>query len=380
MRDDDPVYSDLEPGGIPDYDHPEPRNGSALTGAAIPYPLRLLRDLDEEVTKEWLVHGMLGTGELSDVYGAPGSGKSVVIGDLAYHVAAGIDWHGRRVMQSAVLYVAAERRELVERRFVALRKTLGHADAPLGVIGGTFALAHDGDDKDRIIATALELGERAGLPCRLIILDTKNRVMAGRDENSAKDTSQLVANIDDIQNATGAHVTLIDHMPHEATRMRGHGALLGACDCTFRITKAGEFRTLEIDKVNDGPDDVKFTYRLRSVQIGYDHEAGEATTAPVVEAAQGEAPKAHKPLPARYRQALDALREAIGEHGKEPPEAMQLAKDVKAVEIDKWRAEILARGIIDREAKNPRTDFSRIKTALKDRTIISERNGLVWLV
>ena len=69
----------------------------------------LYRDIELEPRKLWLVHDYLGAGELSCIFGPPGSGKSVLAGDLAAHVAAGRFWFGRRVQQGGVLYVAIER-------------------------------------------------------------------------------------------------------------------------------------------------------------------------------------------------------------------------------------------------------------------------------
>ena len=50
------------------------------------------------------------------------------------HVAAGLPWFGRRVSQGAVLYIAAERAALVERRMAALRLHHGIADPAAGII------------------------------------------------------------------------------------------------------------------------------------------------------------------------------------------------------------------------------------------------------
>ena len=81
----------------------------------------LYRDIEAQPRKLWLVNDYLGVGELSCIFGAPGSCKSVLAGDLAAHVAAGRDWFGRRVQQGGVLYVAIERASLVKRRLAAFR-------------------------------------------------------------------------------------------------------------------------------------------------------------------------------------------------------------------------------------------------------------------
>jgi hypothetical protein len=55
----------------------------------------LYKDIDPAPRKDWLVHNFLGAGELSCVFGAPGSGKSTLMNDLAGHIAAGLAWFGR---------------------------------------------------------------------------------------------------------------------------------------------------------------------------------------------------------------------------------------------------------------------------------------------
>jgi AAA domain len=45
----------------------------------------LYRNLAAECTKEWLVQGLLGSGDASAFYGIPGCGKSVLVEDLALH-------------------------------------------------------------------------------------------------------------------------------------------------------------------------------------------------------------------------------------------------------------------------------------------------------
>lgn len=102
--------------------------------------LTLYNDIPAVSRKTWLVSGLLGDGEMSVVFGAPGSGKSVLVGDMAAHIAAGREWFGRRVAAGGVLYVAAERAELVKRRFAAFRIRHGEAELPLGVLDGTIDL------------------------------------------------------------------------------------------------------------------------------------------------------------------------------------------------------------------------------------------------
>jgi hypothetical protein len=100
----------------------------------------LYRELETASRKEWLVHNLLGAGDASAFYGVPGSGKSVLVEDLALHVAAGREWHGRAVNRGAVLFVALERRKLVERRAIAFRERHQIEDIPFAIIGGMYDL------------------------------------------------------------------------------------------------------------------------------------------------------------------------------------------------------------------------------------------------
>jgi hypothetical protein len=84
-------------------------------------PFVLFGDLSATFNKEWLVRELLGDGDASTVYGKPGDGKSVLVEDMALHIAAGGDWHGKRVKQGAVLYIALERKSWLKRRAIAFR-------------------------------------------------------------------------------------------------------------------------------------------------------------------------------------------------------------------------------------------------------------------
>jgi AAA domain len=100
-------------------------------------------DMSAVSAKRWLVHHLLAIGEVSVPYGEPGSGKSVLAEDIGLHVAAGMDWHGRKVLRSAVLYVALERAAVVARRALAfgIEHGLVAAALPFKMIRGPLDFA-----------------------------------------------------------------------------------------------------------------------------------------------------------------------------------------------------------------------------------------------
>ena len=79
----------------------------------------------------------------------------------------------------------------------------------------------------------------------------------------------------------------------------------------------------------------------------------------------------------KQKRALAALDEVVLSHGEPVPAQLNL-HGIKAASAERWKDELFARGVIDRKAKNPRTDFKRIKDGLADRALIGERDGLVW--
>lgn len=343
--------------------------------------LRLTRfaDIATAPQKRMLVSKLLGTGELSCCYAGPGSGKSILVTDLAAHVALGWDWHGRRVQHGAVLYVAAERARLVERRLAAFRKHHGVDDMPLAIVSGAIDLRSKADHAAEIVLHARDLREDTGLDVALIAIDTVSRVLAGGDENSPKDMGALVANVSAIQEATGAHVLLIHHVPKDGGGMRGHGALLGAVDTSISIERNGELRTASIVKTNDGDEGQSVSFELASVTLYTDPETGEETAAPVVVPTSAKALKAEpsRKLSDKQRLALDALADVASEP---PPATYGLPGSIRVAKAHTWRDELTARGIIDPESSNPRRDFIRLRNQLAARQLMGERNGVVWKI
>jgi len=67
------------------------------------------------------VRGLLPSEGLAAVYGPSGSGKSFLIADLCFAIAAGLpDWFGRKVKQAPVIYVALEGSAGLRNRIAAL--------------------------------------------------------------------------------------------------------------------------------------------------------------------------------------------------------------------------------------------------------------------
>jgi hypothetical protein len=341
-------------------------------------------DIDKHPHKRWLVQNLFGGGEMSAIYGMPGTAKSALAGDLGARVAAGLPWFGRQVSQGAVLYIAAERAALVERRMAAWRLHHCIDDIPLGIVAGPIDLRSNRKDADAIIECCDRLQKCFGHDPRLVIVDTLSRVLAGGDENAPRDMGLLVANLAHVQKGTGAHVLAIHHVLQGQLRLRGHGSLLGSMDTTVSLEKSSSGSvTATIDKNNDGPEGQTIAFRLEAIEVYRDPETGETTTAPVVIPSEivperaGRKKKSLSPKDERARRALAGL--ASGTLAITPSDEWGLPAAINIVPADTWREALMRDGVLDKDDTNVRKRFWDLKNRLAAKNVIGERDGYVWI-
>lgn len=276
-------------------------------------------DIDDDMPKEEIVKGAFGVDEFTMISGKPGSGKSVITTDLACHVAAGMEWHGRSVKQGLVIYIAAERKALTKRRMRAFRKHHGIDDIPLAVLGGMLDLTSGLADANAIIQTVKAAEEQIGQKCVWVIVDTLTRVFGPGDQNTSKDMTKFVQACDTIREGiTGTHLTVIHHTGWAGDRGKGAIDLDGAVDASFLVKKEANGYILECDGTNDGDEGIITRFRMEGVKVG--EKDGEPTMAPVVVPADavtaGERLVAN--MNASQKVAFDILIELFGDSDPVP--------------------------------------------------------------
>ena len=245
-------------------------------------------DIDEDMPKEEILKGVFGEGEYTMVSGKPGSGKSVISTDMACHVAAGMEWHGRAVKQGLVVYIAAERKALTKRRMRAFKKRHGVDDIPLMVLGGMLDFTSGLADAKAVIAVIKAAEAVCGHKCVWIIVDTLTRTFGPGDQNTSKDMTKFVLACDTVrEGVAGSHLTVIHHTGWAGDRGKGAIDLDGAVDASFLVKKEGRGYIFECDGTNDGEEGVITHFRMEGVQVG--EKDGEPTMAPVVVPTDGPA-------------------------------------------------------------------------------------------
>lgn len=224
---------------------------------------------EASLSTQWLIRGILPYGmPLAMIYGPPKSGKSFLTLDQALCIAAGIPWHGRKVTQQPVVYVAAEGQRGTMRRMMAWEKRHGLPipddftllPMPVRIDGG----------QARVLAEAVTaLADANGRMPGLIVIDTLAHCMAG-DENATRDMSTFVTACLNIHRHTGATILIIHHSGKDASKgARGNSALLGAVDLELRVIRENDVTTLSCTNARDIEPFEPIAFELESVETGY---------------------------------------------------------------------------------------------------------------
>jgi len=227
----------------------------------------------------YVVKGTLYKAAYSMLYGAPGEGKTFVALDLAYHVAAGKEWMGRKVKQGTVLYVGFEAYGGLGNRARALSRKY-EADAPLYFTPGGFDLRLP-EGRRTFGAILAELPEKPSL----IVFDTFAYALANGDENSSQDVGAFNSAVQALINSTGACVLIIHHTGKDVSKgARGSSALPAALDTEMLVAD----RTITPTKQRDVELGEAIGFKLQNIQIGVDDD-GDPILSCVVEEATMQA-------------------------------------------------------------------------------------------
>jgi hypothetical protein len=230
---------------------------------------------------EWLVKDLLPWGGLSVAYGAPGSGKTFAVMDIAMAVARGAPWRNGtlRTTQGAVVYVVCEGATGFKKRLKAfsLHHGVDLTDVPFYVINTAPNLLEEAHTK-RLVEEINSLGEVA-----LVVIDTLSRALHGGDENSSVDMGKAVAQCNTIYRNTGASLLLVHHSGKDASKgLRGWSGIKGALDAELEVTRQNDLRNLHVGKQKDEKEGQDYAFTLKPIPL-YVNQYGEAVTSCVVE-------------------------------------------------------------------------------------------------
>ncbi len=254
----------------------------------------------------WLVKGYLGKNEMSVLYGDSNTGKTFIALDIAYHIATGLDWSGRKVQEpELVVYVAAEAGRSIFARLEALRRRYQPTTEPLLVVVPCLVdLFSPNADLKPLLALLDEISKAYGVPIGEVVVDTLARVMGPGDENSAKDMGILVRSLDRIRVDTGgAHVQTVHHSgKNKANGARGSSALRAATDTEIEV----EGGQIHMRKQRNDEEARSIGFRLVTVELHKDKDGASVTSCTVE---LGAAVDFKPPMVGEHQDWVDQLRD-----------------------------------------------------------------------
>ena len=227
------------------------------------------RASDIEMTPpKWLIEGMIEQDALGMVFGASGSGKTFVCLDFGLCVASGTDYHGKKVKQAPVLYIAGEGHAGFARRINAwtAQNNVNLEDVPF-YKSNTTVIINDEKDAENMMAEIDALIEQVGTP-GLIVLDTMDRTLAGSDSDD-KDAAAYLNVCDVVRLKYGATVIVVHHTGHNHTeRARGSTRLKGRLDCEYRVETWGDHKIiLTPTKMKDAEEPPAMSFLKVSIEL-----------------------------------------------------------------------------------------------------------------
>jgi hypothetical protein len=333
--------------------------------------------MSEDYTPNWLVEGLIEKSDLGLIFGSSGGGKSFVVLEMCYCIAAGIPFHGKNTKLGRVLYVCGEGYGGIQKRFAALREKHN------GVLGGRLHLTRQSAalmDIESAKAVRNTMDSLGGID--LVVIDTLHRNFGAGDENSSKDFAILLQNVDKFIKSTGATVIIIHHSGNDSNgRSRGSSSIRAAMDVEFEVIKsADDIVTMTNTKMKNFEPPLPMAFKFTPIAESVVLELTEFVAKPKV-----------KPLSNNALIALRCLDKVIEQYGINPPQIIiDLFPDTpqnipkKVVTIEQWR--VLAYQSIpvfsepEKKQNALKIAFQRVRKDLEFAQKIGMEGAYIWRI
>jgi hypothetical protein len=268
---------------------------------------------------EPLVDDLLDRFGFSVLYGRSNSGKTFIMLDLAFCIAAGLPWKGKHsTKQGLVVYIAAEGGKGLAKRVKALREHHSlDRDIPLAVMPCPINLMATGKESDtrRIIELVREAEARYGQKCELLVVDTLSRALAGGDENASTDMGAFVKHADFLRASLQTHLAVVHHAGKDIARgARGWSGIQAAIDTEIEVHEGH----VTVTKQRDLDTLPQQNFKLDVVEVGVRPRDGKRVTSCVV----------------RYVDAVE-FDAGVVEHKPETLQILKVLAELKATNSDK---------------------------------------------
>ena len=225
---------------------------------------------------QWRVDGIMENNSFYYNFGDAGHFKTFVEIDRLLHIATGMSYHGHKVEQGTVFYIAGEGQQGIGRRLAAwhIHHKTNAKDVPFFVAKTPTQLMDKGATEE--VKQAVDYMVSQYGPPAIIHIDTLARNFGEGDENSTKDMNRVIHNIDAVfGNSIGRGLT--HHTGHtNKERARGAYALHGAADSAYRIEyRQNKTVLVTCKKMKDAPFAPAMLFKPVEIllQIGEQHDS-----------------------------------------------------------------------------------------------------------
>ena len=335
-----------------------------------------------------LIDGLLDQGAMSVVYGDSNVGKTFVVMDMAFHIAAGLPYAGMDVAPGLVVYVAAEGGHGARKRLKALHEKFPDHNPDFVLLASSVDLRNPKADTVPLAEAIRELGR----PVALLVIDTLSRALAGGDENSPVDMGILVKHFDVLRKATKpSHLMVVHHTGKDLAKgARGHTSLRAATDTEIEIAKPkkGETgpSTITVTKQRDMDGEWAAPFKLNVHTLGLKPNGTPVTSCTVELIGAAEA-RALSVVPTEKEKIVLGLLDSLSEGGEGAWSveeiASELSDDVSKPALEAMRKHLnrmLAKGLVEKSGRGKwakKADKSALSVSV-DKTEYkhaSDRNG-----
>jgi hypothetical protein len=233
----------------------------------------------------WLIEGLLPDQGVAVLYGRWKSYKSFVAIDLAWHVALGKMWAGRRIRRrGAVIYIACEGQSGMRKRIMAYK--IAHTEdelPPLWLVEGRPDLGRAPISDDILDLVSGKTSNIQGEEIALVIIDTLARTLNGRDENG-EGMRNFLDNAEELAERLNCLVLAVHHEGAIADtgRPRGGTVLPAGVVATWHVKRksngSGLACALVVEEAKDSVSDFGFDVELEHIQFGDEHDERREST------------------------------------------------------------------------------------------------------
>lgn len=344
-------------------------------------------DVELDLSDNFIIEGWIYRDSTTVAYGQRSSYKSFWALFSTLTAAYGLPkWFGRDVIQTGVVYVAAEGGEGVKKRIRAFQIHHGidpKTPVPFLLIPRQVNLG-DPSEVSWLINSIKKAQQTFDIG--LLVLDTLARSMRGLNENSAMDVAIFLDGVEQVRRATGVGGLIIAHAGKDVEAgARGSSLIEADTDAVIRLLRAKDQEdrtvTATVTKLKDEKDGDTLTFAFESITLGKSPTGRPKTSGVIVEAVGTEA-QAEIRLKPEAQVLLDALRECVINQREEfkirPPGVP--TSNAPITQMKRVRAEFAKRRGFPAKWTTKHTErFEKAMTQLLDNRMMAMYGEYVWL-